>query len=46
MLILNVGIVIICSIMIIFKFSFVMFCVLSGCGLVVVYLAAGMWNVV
>jgi len=41
-LILNVGIVIICSIIIIFLFCFVLFCVLSGCCFVVMYLGCGM----
>jgi len=42
MFILNVVIVIICSIIIIFMFWFVLFCVLSGCCFVVVYLGCGM----
>ena len=41
MLILTVGIVIICSIIIILMFWFVLFCVLNGCCFVVEYLAAG-----
>jgi len=42
MLMLNVGIVIICSIIILFYFCFSLFLVLSGCSLVVVYLGGGM----
>ena len=42
MLMLNVGIVIICSIIILFLFCFSLFRVLSGCCLVVVYLGGGM----
>ena len=41
MLILNLGIVIICSIIIIFVLCFVLFCVFSGCCLVVIYLGIG-----
>jgi len=41
MLILNVGFVIICSIIIIFMFCYSLFRVLSGCCLVVAYLGGG-----
>jgi len=42
MLMLNVGIVLISSIIIIFMFCFGLFRVLSGCCLVVMYLGGGM----